>query len=32
MTQSGLGREGSAEGLDEHQEIRFYNIARRSTH
>jgi succinate-semialdehyde dehydrogenase/glutarate-semialdehyde dehydrogenase len=31
MKQSGLGREGSAEGLDEYQEIRFYNIARRGT-
>lgn len=31
MKQSGLGREGSAEGLDEYQEIRFYNIARRET-
>lgn len=26
---SGLGREGSSEGLEEYQEIRFYNIARR---
>lgn len=32
VKQSGLGREGSAEGLDEYQEIRFYNIARRNTH
>ncbi|WP_301333155.1 NAD-dependent succinate-semialdehyde dehydrogenase [Mycolicibacterium frederiksbergense] len=32
MKQSGLGREGSAEGLDEYQEIRFYNVARRETH
>ncbi|OBC10038.1 NAD-dependent succinate-semialdehyde dehydrogenase [Mycobacterium sp. 852013-50091_SCH5140682] len=32
IKQSGLGREGSAEGLDEYQEIRFYNIARRDTH
>lgn len=31
IKQSGLGREGSAEGLDEYQEIRFYNIARRTT-
>jgi succinate-semialdehyde dehydrogenase/glutarate-semialdehyde dehydrogenase len=31
VKQSGLGREGSAEGLDEYQEIRFYNIARRKT-
>jgi succinate-semialdehyde dehydrogenase/glutarate-semialdehyde dehydrogenase len=31
VKQSGLGREGSAEGLDEYQEIRFYNIARRAT-
>jgi succinate-semialdehyde dehydrogenase/glutarate-semialdehyde dehydrogenase len=28
---SGLGREGGAEGLDEYQEIRFYNVARRSS-
>ena len=27
---SGLGREGSGEGLEEYQEIRFYNMARRS--
>ena len=27
---SGLGREGSSEGLEEYQEIRFYNLARRS--
>lgn len=26
---SGLGREGSGEGLEEYQEIRFYNVARR---
>jgi succinate-semialdehyde dehydrogenase/glutarate-semialdehyde dehydrogenase len=26
---SGLGREGGAEGLEEYQDIRFYNIARR---
>lgn len=31
VKQSGLGREGSAEGLDEYQEVRFYNIARRPT-
>jgi len=31
MKQSGLGREGSHEGLDEYQEIRYYNIARRQT-
>ncbi len=31
IKQSGLGREGSAEGFDEYQEIRFYNIARRGT-
>ncbi|MEV0288878.1 NAD-dependent succinate-semialdehyde dehydrogenase [Kribbella sp. NPDC050820] len=31
VKQSGLGREGSDEGLDEYQEIRFYNIARRGT-
>ena len=28
---SGLGREGSAEGLEEYQELRFYNIQRRAT-
>ena len=28
---SGLGREGSAEGLEEYQSIRFYNLARRPT-
>ena len=32
VKQSGLGREGSAEGLEEYQEVRFYNIARRDTH
>ena len=32
LKQSGLGREGSAEGLDEYQEIRFYNIGRRATY
>ncbi|SER64571.1 NAD-dependent succinate-semialdehyde dehydrogenase [Halopseudomonas bauzanensis] len=31
MKQSGLGREGSHEGLEEYQEIRYYNIARRET-
>jgi succinate-semialdehyde dehydrogenase/glutarate-semialdehyde dehydrogenase len=31
IKQSGLGREGSAEGLEEYQSIRFYNIARRAT-
>lgn len=31
VKQSGLGREGSSEGLDEYQEIRFYNVARRTT-
>lgn len=29
VKQSGLGREGSGEGLEEYQEIRFYNISRR---
>ncbi|GGF11219.1 NAD-dependent succinate-semialdehyde dehydrogenase [Williamsia phyllosphaerae] len=29
LKQSGLGREGSAEGLEEYQNVRFYNIARR---
>ena len=32
VKQSGLGREGSAEGLEEYQSVRFYNIARRVTH
>jgi succinate-semialdehyde dehydrogenase/glutarate-semialdehyde dehydrogenase len=32
LKQSGMGREGSGEGLEEYQEIRFYNIARRETH
>ncbi|MXP23457.1 aldehyde dehydrogenase family protein [Gordonia sp. HNM0687] len=31
IKQSGLGREGSAEGLEEYQDIRFYNVARRET-
>ena len=31
VKQSGLGREGSGEGLEEYQNIRFYNIARRET-
>lgn len=31
VTASGLGREGSAEGLDEYQSIRFCNVARRAT-
>ena len=31
VKQSGLGREGSGEGLDEYQSVRFYNIARRET-
>lgn len=31
VKQSGLGREGSAEGLDEYQNIRFYNVSRRVT-
>ena len=32
VKQSGLGREGSSEGLEEYQSVRFYNIARRETH
>jgi succinate-semialdehyde dehydrogenase / glutarate-semialdehyde dehydrogenase len=32
LKQSGLGCEGSAEGLEEYQNIRFYNVARRATH
>lgn len=31
VKQSGLGREGSSEGLEEYQNIRFYNVARRAT-
>ena len=31
VKQSGLGREGSGEGIEEYQEVRFYNIARRET-
>ncbi|WP_206447628.1 NAD-dependent succinate-semialdehyde dehydrogenase [Agrococcus sp. KRD186] len=31
VKQSGLGREGSAEGLEEYQSVRFTNIARRAT-
>lgn len=31
LNQSGLGREGGAEGLEEYQNVRFYNIARRAT-
>jgi succinate-semialdehyde dehydrogenase/glutarate-semialdehyde dehydrogenase len=31
VKESGLGREGSAEGLEEYQESRFYNLALRST-
>ncbi|GAA5225500.1 NAD-dependent succinate-semialdehyde dehydrogenase [Paeniglutamicibacter antarcticus] len=31
VKQSGLGREGGAEGIEEYQSIRFYNIARRAT-
>ncbi|WP_280416705.1 NAD-dependent succinate-semialdehyde dehydrogenase [Nocardia carnea] len=31
IKESGLGREGSAEGLEEYQELRFYNLALRST-
>lgn len=31
LKQSGLGREGSAEGLEEYQNIRFYNLSRRTT-
>lgn len=31
VKQSGLGREGSAEGLEEYQNVRFYNIARRAS-
>jgi len=31
IKQSGLGREGSSEGLEEYQNTRFYNVARRAT-
>lgn len=31
LKQSGLGREGSAEGLEEYQNIRFYNVSRRAS-
>ena len=31
IKQSGLGREGSAEGLEEYENVRFYNVARRTT-
>lgn len=31
IKQSGLGREGSSEGLDEYQEIRYYNLDLRRT-
>ena len=31
LKQSGLGREGGGEGLEEYQETRFYNVARRET-
>lgn len=31
LKQSGLGREGGAEGLEEYQNIRFYNVSRRAT-
>lgn len=31
VKQSGLGREGSAEGLEEYQNVRFYNLSRRTT-
>jgi succinate-semialdehyde dehydrogenase/glutarate-semialdehyde dehydrogenase len=31
VKQSGLGREGSSEGLEEYQEIKYVNIARRDS-
>ncbi|GEL26112.1 NAD-dependent succinate-semialdehyde dehydrogenase [Pseudonocardia sulfidoxydans NBRC 16205] len=31
IKQSGMGREGSAEGLEEYQSVRFYNVARRGS-
>lgn len=32
VKQSGLGREGGPEGLEEYEEIRYFNVARRDTH
>jgi succinate-semialdehyde dehydrogenase/glutarate-semialdehyde dehydrogenase len=32
VKQSGIGREGSSEGLEEYQEIRYFNVTRRETH
>ncbi|MFJ4229179.1 NAD-dependent succinate-semialdehyde dehydrogenase [Paenarthrobacter nicotinovorans] len=32
VKQSGIGREGASEGLEEYQNVRFYNIARSVTH
>lgn len=32
VKQSGLGREGSAEGIEEYQEIRYFNVTRRETY
>jgi succinate-semialdehyde dehydrogenase/glutarate-semialdehyde dehydrogenase len=32
LKQSGLGREGSSEGIEEYQEVRYYNLARRATY
>ncbi|MFJ8470290.1 aldehyde dehydrogenase family protein, partial [Streptomyces swartbergensis] len=31
VKQSGLGREGSSEGLEEYEEIRYYNLSLRPT-
>jgi len=31
VKQSGIGREGSSEGLEEYQEIRYFNVSRRET-
>ena len=32
VKQSGVGREGASEGLEEYQEVRYFNMARRDTH
>lgn len=32
VKQSGIGREGSSEGLEEYQEIRYFNLTRRETY
>jgi succinate-semialdehyde dehydrogenase/glutarate-semialdehyde dehydrogenase len=32
VKQSGIGREGSSEGLEEYQEVRYFNVTRRETY